>query len=110
MELFINIFGQIGEISLNGRLDASSSHAVLEALNDKALSGICNIIMDFTQLNYISSSGLRVLLMTTKELKARNGRLVIFGMNSHVREVFDLAGFLSYFQIVATRKEALTNI
>ena len=110
MELSINTFGHIGEISLNGRLDAASSNAVLEAFSDKALSGICNIVMDFSKLDYISSSGLRVLLMATKDLKAKNGRLVLYGVNSHVREVFNLAGFMPYFSMFGSREEAISDL
>ena len=106
MNLSFTPHENILEIGLNGRLDAATSPAALDALNKQINAGQLKIVLDFSKLDYISSSGLRVLLMTLKTLNAKKGRLVIYGMKAHVREVFELAGFLSYFPTYAGWEEA----
>lgn len=107
MNLSTTFHEDIVEIILNGRLDAASSPAVQDALNEQIDAGHTKIVLDFSKMDYISSSGLRVLLMAVKALKAKDGRMLIYGANEHVQEVFNLAGFLPYFPMYAQQREAL---
>ena len=63
-----------------------------------------------TELSYISSAGLRVVLVLAKRLKQAGGKLVIYGMQPHVREVFDISGFLAILNVTATRNEAVEQL
>ena len=87
-------------IKIVGRLDASTSNdleeKVLEAIED---NGVTNMLINFDELEYISSSGLRVLLVAAKKLKVKSGIIKICGMKSHIREVFEIAGFTPLFTI-----------
>ncbi|HUM02325.1 MAG TPA: STAS domain-containing protein, partial [Thermoanaerobaculia bacterium] len=58
---------------------------------------------------YVSSAGLRVLVMLAKKLAGGQGRLVLCGMRESVREVFEIAGFTSLFAITATVDEAVAS-
>lgn len=107
MNLSTTVHGKIIEIVLNGRMDATSSPGVLDAINEQIAAGHSNILLDFSNMDYISSSGLRVLLMAVKTLNAKNGRILIHGANEHVKEVFNLAGFMPYFPMYAGQREAL---
>ena len=62
--------------------------------------------MELTGMEYVRSVGLRVLLATLKKLKADQGRLLLIGLNPDVREIFDMAGFSSLFEITASLEEA----
>ena len=71
--------------------------------------GTKNLILDFAGLDYISSAGLRMVLVVAKRLKQESGLLVLCGMQPHVREVFDISGFLAILNVEPTRSEALTR-
>ncbi len=84
-----------GDLLLSGRFDASQV--------EKAKSVFSTIdgskTVDFNELDYISSAGLGVLLMTQKRLKDMGHQLILKNMNKHIREVFKYAGFDMIFQI-----------
>ena len=63
-------------------------------------------VVDFSQLAYISSAGLRVLLMAAKRVKTENGALILCGMQDHIQEVFEISGFLQILTVAGTRQEA----
>ncbi len=89
-----------------GQLDTRTSPELEGHVNRHLGEKRQSFIVDFQSLDYISSAGLRVLLMLAKRLKSSDGKLVLAGMNAHVREVFDVAGFTKIFEIVSTRDEA----
>lgn len=84
-------------ISLEGRLDTTSSPQ-LEAAFKENLRGVTDLVMDFEQLAYISSAGLRVLLAAMKLMK-KQGTMVIRNVNETVMEVFEITGFADMLTI-----------
>jgi anti-anti-sigma factor len=87
--------GDQNEVQLTGRFDASQTDTAKEVFNEIMKS----TQVDFKNLDYISSAGLGVLLMTQKRLKDADQELVLINMNNHVREVFRYAGFDMIFTI-----------
>ena len=63
-------------------------------------------MIDGGTLDYISSTGLRVLLVAAKRLKAVEGKIVLSSLKPHILEVFEIAGFKSIFPIYATADQA----
>lgn len=106
MEITKTVANEIVTISLDGRLDASTSPELEKELGALIDEGKIKMIIDFTNLGYISSAGLRVLLMIIKKLKALNGNIVLASLKENVKEVFDIAGFSSIFTIVNNLEEA----
>ena len=97
-------------VAPQGRVDSVSS-AELEAVLGRHLdAGDKKLAVDFGGVEYISSAGLRVLLMLAKRLQASGGRLVLCAMPESVRLVFELAGFLPIFEIEDTREAALSGL
>ena len=92
MEIIEEIQGAIHIFRLKGRLDSNTSpkfeKKVFQAIND----GSQNIIVDLKDLDYISSSGLRIILMATKALKRQSGKIVLCLLNGYVKEIFDVSG------------------
>jgi anti-anti-sigma factor len=86
-------------LTVNGRLDSTTSGALEEKLLALLNGGVKQFVLNFTALEYISSAGLRVLLMVAKKLKPSGGVLSLCGLQDHIREVFDLAGFSPLFPI-----------
>ncbi|WP_127582956.1 STAS domain-containing protein [Paenibacillus koleovorans] len=93
-------------ISLNGRLDGTTFNQVETALLEQIAHGELKLVLDCSQLSYISSAGLRVLLVAAKKMKAAKGSMSLSGLNENVKEVFEVSGFSSIFTIYATSEEA----
>ena len=94
-------------LSVSGRLDASTSSSFEEKLTSIIDSGEKNLLINFKELDYISSMGLRVLLQAAKKLKANQGSISLCEMKDNIMEVFDIAGFTQVFQIYKTYNEAV---
>ena len=82
-------------MQLIGRLDASQVEVAREAMNRLNASGV----IDFGELEYISSAGLGMLLGIQKRLMESGGTLKLINMNRHIREIFRMAGFDRIFVI-----------
>ncbi len=83
------------EVTLAGRFDASREEEVKSVLNEVQES----IILNFQNLEYISSAGLGVLLATQKRLNEIGHQLKLINMNNHVRDVFRYSGLDMIFEI-----------
>lgn len=86
-------------LSVKGRLDSNTSDEFEKRLLSMVLEGETRFILDFEELDYISSAGLRVLLKATKELKKTSGRLCLCSIRDYIREVLDMSGFSSFLPI-----------
>lgn len=81
--------------TVSGRLDAVTSPLLDSEV--KAVPGnIGDLTFDFTSLEYISSAGLRVVLVAQKMMSSRGGKMKICGANSIVRNIFDITGFTPF--------------
>ena len=90
-----------------GRLDSLTSQDLQSELSQRISGGDTAILLDLKDLDYISSAGLRVLLLAGKELKAKNGQLSLCALKENVREVFEISGFISLFPIHSSVDEAI---
>lgn len=82
---------------LTGRLDTSTAPQLEEDLAT-SLDGVASLTIDFTDLEYISSAGLRVLLSTQKTM-SKQGDMTLLHVSEPVMEVFDMTGFSSILNI-----------
>ena len=96
-------------ISVKGRLDAYSSSELEGRLDALITAAQVRLVMDFAHLEYISSSGLRVLLAALKKVKKGHGDIKLCCLTTYVREVFDTAGFSQLFNIRDTEEEAVNS-
>ena len=79
-------------LSVAGRIDTITSQDLDNEIKDE-LGNFDSLIIDLTDLEYISSAGLRVLIATQKKLKADNIPFVIKNVNDVVNEIFNMSGF-----------------
>ena len=93
MEIKKNVEGNIVTLQLKGRLDTITSSQLEEELEDVFNEEKVELIFDFSVLDYISSSGLRVLLSAQKKINAMGTKMKIIGANEVVKEIFDATGF-----------------
>lgn len=84
-------------LTLSGRLDTTTAPQ-LEAELNSSLPGVTDLTLDFSDLAYISSAGLRVLLGAQKTMN-RQGQMRIIGVNDTIQEVFEITGFVDILTI-----------
>ena len=97
-------------LAISGRLDTLSSNSLKIKLEELIRDGSHHILIDFAELSFISSSGLRVLLSAGKELNRLKGKLALCALKDHIKEVFDIAGFTRIFAIYAGQEDALAHL
>jgi len=98
------------QLVLNGYLDTYNSPEFQYHINSLINSGIKNIILNCNGLNYISSTGIGTFASFLKNVKQKKGQIVIFGLQDRVKEIFQLLGFISFFNIVEDFNQALEVI
>ncbi len=110
MEIRKSKEGEVVVIEPEGRIDTTSAHDFEQAVVSELNEGSRCFVVDFSSVEYISSAGLRVLLMLAKRLGGEDEKLALCSMNEHVQEVFSIAGFTSVFSIVSNRIQALKEL
>ena len=85
--------------TLSGRLDTAASEQCAKDMQPFMEQAHRNIELDMAQLEYISSSGLRILLTLLKQVHSKGGQLTIRNLSEGIREVFTLTGFFRIFDI-----------
>ncbi|TMV51542.1 STAS domain-containing protein [Paenibacillus mesophilus] len=94
-------------LSIGGRLDGNTSGNLESDFLRLLEQGSTRFVFNLSSLEYVSSAGLRSLLLAAKKVKSVQGRLALAHMNEHVKEVFDMSGFSTIFTICATESEAV---
>lgn len=85
---------------LAGRLDTAASAEITPDFQNLAEEADKHIILDCSELAYISSSGLRLFLTLRKASAAKGGKLQVRSINDDIRQVFMMTGFISLFEII----------
>ena len=96
-----------------GRIDHASAEAFragLEPLLAHCNAGGDRVVLDFSGVEYISSVGLRVLMLAAKQVKAQKGVIVIAAMQPVVKEIFDISRFNYVFPAFATVRDAVGDL
>jgi anti-anti-sigma factor len=95
-----------------GRFDAEAlTNPILQSGVSSAISaGTSRIIFDMREVSFITSAGLRVVVMTAKQAAAAKGGLSIFGVQSSVNEVFEISGLSSIIPIASDEAEARSKL
>jgi anti-sigma B factor antagonist len=107
MEIIEKKQGEIYILSISGRLDAFYATEMEKSLESLLNSGQLRLVIDFSSLDYISSSGLRVFLSALKKTRKQQGDIKMSQMKPCIREVFDMSGFSQLFNIFDTDDEAI---
>ena len=102
--------GAVRIIELKGRMDAVTAPLFDKAFAEAATPDAADFVIQLNGLEYISSAGLRSILMVAKQVKAKNGRLILTGLTDEVREVFHLSGFHTILRICDTKEAALAEL
>lgn len=101
--------GEFVVLGLAGRLETKTSHEFEKKVIELLSSGSRRFVVDLKETEYVSSAGLRVLLMLSKKLNGTGGHLALCSMSEAVRQVFDIAGFAAFFLIADSPAQAMTR-
>ena len=93
-------------LRLDGRLDAATSAILERKINSLEEEHHVHLLLDFTDVDYLSSAALRLLLAAAKKLKAKKGALVLFSLNEEVMEVIKMVGFEKILLIFESEQDA----
>lgn len=108
MEITTRDEGDTKVVMLNGKLDTNTTPTAESEITALLDAGVNKLLINFEQLSYISSSGLRLLLATAKRLKASGGDLRVCALNDMANEVFEVSGFSSILNVYASEADALS--
>jgi anti-sigma B factor antagonist len=110
-ELKIDIWyeGEVWIFRPFGRIDTATSDDLEENLIQGIEQGMKNIVLDLTDVPYISSAGLRVLIKGAKKIKPTGGDIVLASPSTNVLEILNLSGFKKIFKIYPDQKTSIKS-
>lgn len=94
-------------VSVDGRIDTVSAQEFQDKVEELLDEGAKMIVLDFEKLQYVSSAGLRSILVAARKAKSRGGAVSCCSLQTMVRKVFDLSGFTSMITVFDSRQQAL---
>lgn len=97
-------------VSMGSRIDSANAADVERDLMGLVDEGRTCLAIDMSNLEYVSSAGLRVFLVLAKRLKSSGGAMALHSMNPNVREVFEISGFVKVLTVTETREDAVARL
>ena len=93
-------------IEASGSIDSKTAPE-FERTAMAAVQGQSEVIIDLTNVEFLSSAGLRVLLMIYRQVKAKSGKVVLVGTSEEIQDIMANTGFLSFFSTADTMQEGI---
>jgi len=93
-------------ISIEGSIDSKTAGDLQSQIMEK-VSETNNVLLDLTKVDYVSSAGLRVLLMIYRQIKSKNGKVILVGVSEEIRDVMSMTGFINFFEMADNIDNAL---
>lgn len=109
METQVEEKGDVIVVRLEGRLDAASSPQLEKQMNSIIDSGHFKLVLNFAAVDYLSSSGMRLMLSMSKKLKNLEGKLLACNLSEDVMEVIKMTGFHQVMEIYSTEEECFVH-
>ncbi len=109
MNAFIEIHHPTAIISIEGRLDAASTTSIQSPILQAASDGH-HVLLDMSRVGFLSSAGLRMLLLLYRRVRENQRSMVLMGLTEEVHAIMDITGFLSLFTIAENREQGLRLI
>jgi len=110
MNISTSEHGTVTVMAIEGRLDGQHAQTAEKEFLALAQGDRARFVLDFTRMDYISSAGLRVVLVAAKKVRSLQGQLICAGMSEPVKEIFEMSGFLSILETAESVEEAVKRI
>jgi len=113
MDLTPRRFADTVVLAPAGRIDHGTAESFKDALRpylEHCATGQQSLVLDLSGVDYISSAGLRVLMLARKQAKAQGGTLVVAGLTPVVKEIFEISRFTVVFEVFESVRDALVRV
>lgn len=107
MEIVDEMVGDTHVVAVSGRLDGAASTGFAERVAALAAGPKPKLLLDFAEVDFVTSAGLRAVLQVLKRVKASGGVFALCSVRDPVREVLDISGFTGMFSIHSARPDAI---
>jgi anti-sigma B factor antagonist len=97
-------------LNVSGKIDAVTSKQLESAIDELLKLDATMMLLDLREVEYVSSSGLRVLMVAKEKLRQRQGELRLASLQPLVREVFEITGLKQLFTIYPSQGDALKDM
>ena len=97
---------QVPIVELGGDIDGKTAGEIQEHILPQ-IETASKVLLDMSQVEYMSSAGLRMLLLLYRQMKKNDGRIVLVGLSEEIQDIMAVTGFLGHFTICATVDEGL---
>jgi anti-sigma B factor antagonist len=113
MQISQENYGDTRVLALSGRIDNGTSETFKTRVSE--LAAVCSadgdrVVLDFSGVDYISSVGLRVLMLAARQSRAQGGTLVVASLQPVVREIFEISRFSMVFECFGSVRDALAKV
>lgn len=97
-------------VKVHGRVDGTNANDFQNAVKEELRDEDSVVMLDMANLSYISSAGLRVVLMIAKSLEQREAKFMIYSLSDSIRNVFEISGFDKIIGVFDSREQALASV
>lgn len=109
MDIIVTSSNEITVIEIVGELDSSTAYNVQSQILPVAEQSR-KILLDMSDVTYMSSAGLRILLTVYRSIQERHGEIVLVGLNEDIKDIMAITGFLDFFTTFDTREDGLKSL
>ena len=102
--------GDVTVVAPEGTIDLDTSKILKEELNGLIDTGRTAIVVDFSGVDFMTSTGLGVLVWFSKRVKEVDGKIALCALNDDIQDIFDTVGFTAFFDIHQSADEALASL
>ena len=106
MEVIRSIIQDVNVVGLAGDLDGSTAPNVQAQIIPLVVPGV-KLILDMSKVPYMSSSGLRMLLVTYRMITSKSGKVILVGLSEEIQDTMAMTGFLDFFTYLQTLDDGL---
>ncbi|MCH9610678.1 MAG: putative anti-sigma factor antagonist BtrV [Chlamydiales bacterium] len=110
MDVVVEEKGEIIIMRVKGRLDAASSPQLEQTINSIIDGGHFKLVLNFSDVEYLSSAGMRLMLAISKKLQNLEGKVVACSLSEDVMEVIKMAGFNQVIEFYPSEQESLAHL
>ncbi|MDI6403065.1 STAS domain-containing protein [Balneolaceae bacterium ANBcel3] len=101
--------GDVTILELEGSIDSKTAGEIQNKIMDIVLNSQ-KLILVFSKVTFVSSAGLRLLLMIYRQVTSKKGKVVLVDVSEEIRDIMEMTGFINFFSISKTVDEALKEI
>ena len=109
MEIVVSTLDEVVIVEPRGRIDSTTSREFGDRLLDLIKEGTARVVVDFSNVVYISSAGFRALLIAAKDSAERNCAFALCSLSAEIHRLFEMGVFVDLFRIYGSREEGVAG-